>query len=189
MPRLSQLAQVPAVLLAVAMLLACERSSTGPAPATTPSFSVGSTADDGQLQAPGHAGGRQVGTMGSGGGHLHFVDSSTPGIEYWLDVPAGALSTSASVQLEVLPGDRYLVSLRATSAAGEDVGRKGFGQPVRLTISYATTRTAAPPPRLFIACIPDDGGAPVVVKSQVNPGQLTVTGFLPHFSHWSIIAN
>ncbi len=186
MARRFTLVQVTAIIMAAAALVACEGSGTGPAQSTAPRLSVGSNPDTPQLPAPAHKGGKQSGLIGKNGGHLHFDDSSAAGVEYWLDVPAGAVRSNTTFEMEVLPGESYVVSLKAT-ADGGDVGKNGFGQPVRLTISYAAAKHPVTPTRISVAWLPDDGGSPVPVKTQVNPGQKTLTGYLQHFSHYTTI--
>lgn len=186
MSRRSPLAHVPAVVLSLALLVGCERSATDPAQVTAPRFGAAHATDNARLQAPEHKGGKQSGVIGRHGGRLHFDDASAPGVDYWLDVPAGAVRSSTTFEMEVLPGAGYDVSLKAT-VAGRDVGKDGFGQPVRLTISYATARHPVAPLRLTVAWLPDGGADAIPVKTQINPGQKTLTGYLPHFSKYTVI--
>ncbi len=181
------LAKLAGVLLLTATFAACERSATAPAaPTIAPRLDAGGRDKVQELEAPNHGGGKASGYIGRRGGRVHFDDRSARGVEYWLDVPPGAVDGATLFEMQVLPGETYRVSLKATDHDG-DVGAKGFKQPVRLTISYSTAKHPAPPGRLLVAWFPDDGSAPVPVKTQVNPGQKTATGFLPHFSKWGLI--
>ncbi len=181
MSRVVGLAKLASVLLLTTAFAACERSTTTPT-APTPRLGV---ADNGQeLAAPSHLGGKVSGSIGARGGELHFDDYSARGIEYWLDVPAGAVSGSTAFSMKVNGGRNFRVDLSAT-ADGVDVGARGFARPVRLTISYAAARVPSPS-RLRIVWLPDDGSAPVPVITHVDPNHRTVTGYLPHFSHWTV---
>ncbi len=187
MTRVVGLAKLASVVLLTAALAACERSATAPiATEIVPRLDRGGSDQDKSLEAPAHTGGTARRTLGHRGGHVEFDDPSARGIDYELDVPAGAVDGSTTFELKVLPGRTYLVSLTATGADGTDVGKHGFKQPVRLTISYSTAKHPAPAGHLQIVWLPDDGSTPVPVKTQVNSGQKTITGFLPHFSRYTV---
>jgi len=184
MTRVVGFAKVARALLLTTALAACERSATSPTALTmVPRFDAAGAA---QLEAPSHRGGTISNAFGRKGGHLEFRDSSAQGIAYQLDVPPDAVDDDATFELNVLPGQSYVVSLKATGAGGADVGRKGFRQAVRLTISYASARHPAAAARMVVLWLPDDGSAPVPMRTLVNPVQKTITAYLPHFCRYTI---
>ncbi len=186
MSRVVGLAKLASVLFVTAVL-ACDRSATAPAPlAVAPRLDAGGRDKSQELEAPSHRGGNTSDYVGRRGGRLRFDDASARGIVFQLDIPSGAVDRSTLFEMQVLPGATYQVTLKAT-VDGADVGAKGFKQPLRLTISYSTAKHPAPPGQLLVVWLPDDGSAPVPVKTQFNAGQKTVTGFLPHFSRYSVI--
>ena len=188
MSRAAPLAKLASLLLLTAIFPACERSATAPtlAPTLAPSLDVRGHKQEARLEAPAHDGGAVARTVGRSGGHVRFHDASARGIEYELDIPAGALKTETAISMTVLGDGHYDVELSA-QVDGKEVGDKGFRQPLRLTFSYATAKHPAPPPHLAVACVLPDGSFQEV-KTQANPGRKTLTGYLPHFSKWTIIA-
>ena len=166
-------------------LTACERSSTAPTNTPAPDPSMASAAVE--VGAPRHAGGVVSATIDEHGGSLRFTDAAVHDLTFRLDVPAGAVRQATMFRMIVPAAATYAVNLSATRG-NNDVGQNGFQLPVRLTISYRSANYFnRDPSHLGIAWLPGYGHAPEPVITVLDVSRKEATGYLPHFSKWSLV--
>lgn len=167
-------------LLALSILTS-SCADPGPAPLYGPRFNA-ATADYTAVQGEdgdGMSVSRIIGPEGgslAAGGHV-------------LVVPAGAVTGPTTFAMRLTDPTAISVELTATSLRSRDtnnVGARGFQQPLALHLSFETATRNVNPGRLTVAWARSDGGLEVV-PSSVDMAEKIVTGQLRHFSGYVLV--
>lgn len=107
-----------------------------------------------------------------------------------LTVPAGAVLQPTLFTLTVLPSGHvevYLTALSTNLLGGIlNVGKKGFAEPVEVTLTYKRSTNVTDPSTLIILREKGLFGQPQPMPSTVDQVNETVTAELDHFSRYFV---
>jgi hypothetical protein len=173
--------------LALTVLVAgCERGNVSAPEATGPVAGARVSAAGVHMMRSAMPGKRKVAVrlIGAEGGTIELSG-------HRLRVPAGAVSEPTLFKVTTADDQTIKVDLlatrRGTRGRDEDVGSRGFTQPVTLEITYASAQDVGDPGELAIAWVKDDGTI-VPLPSAVNRDAQTVSADLEHFSGYALVS-
>jgi hypothetical protein len=176
------------LLVAVALgTTSCDSAMSSDSP-MSPVTSMASISADGYkvVQAtPANAALRASNVIAFGGGALGVGIHS-------LSVPAGAVSNATIFTMVAPSANRIQVDLSAVSSTVLgllNVGERGFGKPVVLTLSYENAIGVKDETHLRIGELLSNGEIGEVLETTVDTSAKTVTAKLPHFSTWVVLSD